>query len=427
MNTIRALLIVCLVLIVGISCFAEQSIYHLKMDSSINPITKDLFIRTLDEAEQANAALLVVELNTPGGLGESIRDIVAAELSAAIPIIVYVSPPGARAASAGVFFVMAADIAAMSPSTNIGAAHPVNLMGTGQDEQDPTMEAKMENDTAAFAKSIAEQRNRNADWAEKAVRESSSLTASEALENNVVDLIADDMTDLLTKLDGYVLPDGRVIHSLGLPIEKIQPTFRERLLGYLADPNVVYILFILGLYGLMYEFFHPGIGFGLATGGTCLVLAFMGLQILPVNVVGVALILFGVGLMVLDVFTPTSGILTTGGVVALLAGSVTLFDISNRAIALSWTTIFITVAAVTSLFVFIVSKGLLVQKKRPVTGSIGMIGLTGIARTDLNPEGTVFVKGEYWNARSTGEKIYAGDRIVVDEAERGRLIVKRQT
>jgi len=357
-------------------------------------------------------------------LGESTRDIVMAELGAAIPIVVFVGPAGARAASAGVFVTMAADVAAMAPGTNIGAAHPVDLMGAGQ-EEDSTMSEKVVNDSVAFAKSIAEERGRNVEWAEQAVRESSSLTASEALAEGVIDLVVSDREELLERLDGYALPDGRVLATSGLALKEIRPSLRERLLGYLADPNLVYILFIIGLYGLIYEFFHPGIGFGLAAGGVCLALALLGLQILPVNIVGIVLVLFGVLLMVLDAFTPTNGILTTGGVISLLIGSFTLFDIPSRTIGLSWTTIFITVGTMTALFVFVVSKGLLAQRRRPVTGIEGMAGAIGSARTDLDPGGKVVVKGEYWDARSLEGTILAGDRVVVERLEGRRLLVRR--
>ncbi len=406
------------------TAWGSEIIYRLPLVGSINPVSRDLVLRAIAQAEDEQAALLLIELNTPGGLGESTRDIVMAELGSAVPIVVFVGPAGARAASAGVFVTMAADVAAMAPGTNIGAAHPVDLLGGGQ-EQDATMSDKIVNDSVAFAKAIAEERGRNVDWAEQAVRESSSLTASEALAEGVIDLVVADRGELLERLDGYGLPDGRVLRTTGLTMRDIRPSLRERLLGYLADPNLVYILFIIGLYGLIYEFFHPGIGFGLAAGGICMALALLGLQILPVNIVGVVLVLFGVLLMVLDAFTPTNGILTTGGTISLLVGSFTLFDIPSRTIGLSWSTIFITVGTMTALFVFVISKGLLVQRRRPVTGMSGMVGAIGNARTDLGPDGKVFVKGEYWDARSLEGAIHAGERVFVERLEGRRLLVRR--
>lgn len=284
---------------------------------------------------------------------------------------------------------------------------------------------KAANDAAAFARSIAEQRGRNIAWAESAVLASSSLSASEALAQGVIDLIAKDVDDLLAQLDGYVLPSGGILTTRGANVSTVRPTLRERLLGLLADPNLVYVLFIIGLYGLIYEFFHPGIGFGLAAGGTCLLLALFGLQVLPVNAAGVALILFGMALIVLDAFTPANGILTAGGIVALLAGSLTLFDIADRSIGLSWGTIAAVIGATTVLSVFVLSKGLLIQRRRPVTGLAALIDAVGDVRQELAPEGTILVHGEYWAARSIEGGIPVGERVRVERIEQGVLYVRR--
>jgi membrane-bound serine protease (ClpP class) len=413
--------------VVLLSAAAETgNILRLSLDGSINPASRDVVVRAIREAEERSAELLLIELNTPGGLEESMRDIVAAELSSTVPVVVFVSPSGARAASAGVFLTMAADVAAMAPGTNIGAAHPVSLIGGGTSEgEEDTSIDKAASDAAAFARSIAEQRGRNVEWAEAAVLQSSALSAVEALDQGVIDLIADDTADLLESLDGYALPDGRVLRTRGLEIEEIRPTLRERLLGLLADPNIVYILFMLGLYGLIYEFFQPGIGFGLAAGGVCLLLALFGLQVLPVNIAGIALILFGMGLIVLDAFTPTNGILTIGGVVGLLAGSLTLFDSPDRSIGLSWGTILAVVGVSAALSIFVLSKGLMIQRKQPVTGTIGLVGTTGTVRGRLDPDGTVFVHGEYWVARSLDGPIGVGETVRVERVEGKTLIVRR--
>ena len=412
-------------LITPLVAFGQGAVFHVVLDGSINPASKDFVIRAITQAEDEGASLLVIELNTPGGLGESMRDIVMAELSSTVPIVVFVGPAGARAASAGVLITLAANIAAMAPGTNIGAAHPVDLISGGANT-DETMTEKITNDAVAFAKSVAQERGRNVEWAEKAVRESSSLTATEALDQGVIDLVAADFADLLQRLDGYVLADGRVLHTDGASIEEIRPTLRERLLAHLADPNIVYVLFILGLVGLIYEFFHPGIGFGLAVGGICLVLAFLGLQVLPVNFVGVILILFGTGLMVLDAFTPTHGILTTGGIISLLIGSFTLFEIHDRAIGLSWVTIILVVGTMAALFVFVISKALLIQRKTPVIGAKSLVGMKGEARSSINPTGTVFVNGEYWRARSLAGKIPPREEVTVVGIE-GRTLIVRQS
>ena len=418
-----SVLIFCLAFL-SVAASAQSLILRLELDSTINPVTKDLVVRTIRQAASSDAALIVIELNTPGGLDESTRDIVAAELASTVPIVVFVSPSGARAASAGTFITMAADIAAMAPGTNIGAAHPVNLLGGDDESGESTSIEKAASDAAAFARSIAEQRGRNVSWAESAVLESHSSSASEALAEGVIDLIADDFPALLASLHGREV-DGRVLDTQDAVIREIRPNLRERLLGLLADPNLVYVLFILGLYGLIYEFFNPGIGFGLAAGGVCLLLALFGLQVLPVNIAGVALILFGAGLMVLDAFTPTNGILTIGGVVSLFAGSLTLFNIPDRSIGISLGTIFAVVGVTAALSVFVLSKGLLIQRKKPVTGAKAMIGSVGVVRRDLTPEGKVAVRGEYWDARSVDGTLRAGDRVRVQGVE-GRLLLVRR-
>ncbi len=415
---------VALLVIPSLVAFGSSEVFHVTLDGSINPASKDFIVSAISQAEAQGGSLFVIELNTPGGLEESMRDIVMAELASTVPIVVFVGPAGARAASAGVLLTLAADVAAMAPGTNIGAAHPVNLISGGE-STDKTMTEKITNDAVAFAKSVAQERGRNVEWAEKAVRESSSLTANEALDQGVIDLIADDFSDLLQRLDGYVLPDGRVLHTAGVPIKEIRPTVRERLLEHLADPNIVYILFILGLVGLIYEFFHPGIGLGLVVGVISLVLASLGLQVLPVNIVGVILILFGSGLMVLEAFTPAHGMLILGGVVSLLIGSFTLFNIHNRAIGLSWETIILVVGTMTALFVFVISKALLIQRKPPAIGTSSLIGLRGVAKTSINPEGTLFVNGEYWKARSLEGRISPGENVTVVGMEGRTLLVRR--
>ena len=423
-----ALAILVLACLAAAPAFADGVYVRVTIDGSINPVTRDLIVRTIAEADARSAEFALIELNTPGGLESSMRDIIEAELSAPVPVVVYVSPPGGRAASAGTFIAMAADVAAMAPGTNIGAAHPVSLIGGTEpqagDEPDPSA-AKATNDAAAFARAIAERRGRNIDWAEQAVVSSSSISASEAVDLHVVDLVADDVEDLLARLDGWALPGGRTLSTSRLTAETVRPTLRERLLGYLADPNLLYVLFILGLYGLIYEFFHPGIGFGLAAGGICLLLALFGLQVLPVNVVGVVLTVFGMGLIVLDAFTPTNGILTAGGVVALFAGALTLFDIPDRSIGLSWGTIVAVIGTTAALSIFVLSKGLMAQRRRPRTGESDLVGAVGTVRRPLRPDGTVFVRGEYWSARSEGEPIGVGASVRVERIEGPVLIVRR--
>ncbi|MBC7093342.1 nodulation protein NfeD [Candidatus Bipolaricaulota bacterium] len=402
---------------------AGAEVVKLTLDGTVNPATSAYILRGLRAAERAGAALVVLELDTPGGLDSAMKEIMEGILASKVPVAVWVGPAGARAASAGTFILFAADVAAMARGTSVGAAHPVAITGEAPQEDDP-MAQKIVNDAAARIRSVAELRGRNADWAERAVRQSATATAPEALDLGIIDLVADSIPELLLRLDGLILRDGRVLRTQGLPVREVRMSFKDRFFSYLADPNLVYILLMLGLYGLIYEFFTPGIGLGLIVGGTSLLLALLGLQILPISLVGIGLILFGVLLMVLDVFTPTNGLLTAGGVVSLLIGSFSLFDIESPVIGLSWVTVAATVGTLTLIFLFIVSKGLLAQRHhpRPLTT---MVGLAGVAKEDLAPEGWVVVKGEYWQARAEGEPIHKGDRVTVVAQEGRHLVVRR--
>ncbi len=432
---------------------ADGPIVVLQLESGVNPITKDYLVNAINEAERSGARLVLIELDTPGGLVSSTREIVGTILNADVPIAVWVGPSGAWAASAGTFITMSAHVAAMAPGTSIGAAYPVDLGGgsslqapgplspgdqgepSSEDEQTPSDEGpsaskeKTVNFTAEWARQIAESRGRNADWAEQAVRESVTAGAEEAVEKNIIDLVATSRDDLLSQLDGYELADGRTLETANAPVDVQSMTWREELLNYLANPTLVYLLLTIAPLALIYEFLNPTIGLGFIVGGIFLLLAFMGLQILPVNVAGVALILFGLLAMVLDVFSANNGILTTGGVVSLLVGSFSLFDISAPNIGLSPWTILPTVGAITVSFAFFITKGLMIQRRAPVTGSEAMIGAHGVAKGALNPEGWVLVKGEHWTGRSQdGQPIREGENIVVERMEEGaKLVVRRRS
>ncbi|MFB6286504.1 MAG: nodulation protein NfeD [Candidatus Bipolaricaulia bacterium] len=443
---------------------ADGRIVVLKLDSSVNPITKDYLVGSIEEAERSGARLVLIELNTPGGLVTSTREIVGTILNADVPVAVWVGPSGAWAASAGTFITMSANIAAMAPGTSIGAAYPVNLGGGSslqapgpltpsnqggqggqgdqgnqgsQDGQDSSSsdkgpsasKKKTVNFTAEWARQIAEARGRNADWAEKAVRESVTAGAQEAVDKNIIDLVATSREDLLAKLDGYKLSNGRTLETSNAPVDVQSMTWREDLLNYLANPTLVYLLLTIAPLALIYEFLNPTIGIGFIVGGIFLLLAFMGLQILPVNVAGVALILFGLLAMVLDVFSANNGILTTGGVVSLLIGSFSLFDISAPNIGLSPWTILPTVGAIAVSFGFFITKGLMVQRHAPVTGREGMIGAHGVAKDRLNPEGWVLVHGEHWTGRVVDDgPVREGESVVVERMEEGaKLAVRRRS
>lgn len=408
-------------------------IAYTELASSINPITKDFLLRVIAEAQRDNASLLLIRLDTPGGLLESTKDMVTAILNSPIPIVIWVGPGGARAASAGAFITMAADIAAMAEGTNIGSSTPVSLApseGEQPDKDDPARKKIMEF-VASEARKIAEKRGRSKEWAEKFVFEGKSLTAREALENNIINLIANTREDLLARLDGYELQrDGQILRlrTSGASLKIYERNLKEQLMGYLADPNVVYLLLTIGIYALIAEFFTPGFGVGIG-GAICLLLALLGLQVLPFNIVGLALIGLGVILMVIDLFTPTHLALTIGGIVSLLIGSFMLFDIEGfaaPALTIHPATILVTVGTVTALFVFMATKGLLIQRKRVSTGREGLIGARGSARDDLNPQGMVFVKGEYWRAIAQDPPIKSGETIIVEAIEDGKLLVRRK-
>jgi membrane-bound serine protease (ClpP class) len=419
-------------LVLGQSQAQSSFIAYAELESSINPITKDFLLRVITEAHRDGASLLVIRLDTPGGLLESTKDMVTAILNSPIPIVIWVGPAGARAASAGAFITMAADIAAMAEGTNIGSSTPISL-GPAPSEgesQDNSARKKILEFVASEARKIAEKRGRSKEWAEKFVLEGKSLTAKEALQNNIINLIANSREELLKQLDGYELQrDGQTVRlqTAGMPLKTYERTFKEQVMNYLADPNVVYLLLTIGIYALIAEFFTPGFGVGIG-GAICLLLALLGLQVLPFNVAGLAFILLGAALMVIDLFAPTHLALTVGGVISLLIGSFMLFNFESfeaPALGLSPISIFATVGTITVLFVFMVTKGLLIQRKPVATGKEGMIGMVGTARDELNPSGMVFIMGEYWRATAIDGPIKAGEAVRVERIENGKLIVRK--
>jgi len=406
---------------------APRPLYHGRWEGAISPATSMYVLRLLEEAEAGDAGTVVLELETPGGLETAMREICQAFLAAPVPVVVYVHPTGARAASAGVFITMAAHVAAMTPGTNIGSAHPVAVGG----QMDSTMSEKVTNDSAAFARSIAGERNRNAAWAEAAVRESISATAEEALDLQVIDLLADSLPDLLEQLDGTVVTlagEERVLATLEAAVETIEPTFREKLLAHLADPNIAYILMLLGMYGLIFELQNPGAIFPGVVGAISLVLAFMSFQTLPVNTAGLALIILAVILFLLEIKITSYGLLSIGGVISMLLGSLMLFDTVEPAMRLSLGVIIFAVLITALFFAVAVGLGLRAQKKRVVTGAEGLIGELGRAHTALDPDGTVAVHGEFWKATSLeGSAIEAGTPIEVMQVAGLQLLVQPAT
>lgn len=409
-------------------------VYRLPLDASINPATADFLLRAVERAEQDNARLLLVQLDTPGGLVASTREIVDRFLNADVPIAVWVGPAGAWAASAGTFITMSAHVAAMAEGASIGAAHPVNIGGgsDGDDDNgdsDPRTE-KTVNFLAQWAREIANARDRNADWAELAVRQSVTAGAQTAQEENIIDRIAPSSDALLAQLDGVTLSNGRTLETADARVETLSMSWRETLRNQLSNPNIVYVLMLVGLFAFVLEILSAGIGLGLIVGGLSLALAILGLNVLPVNIVGIVLLVFGMGLMISDVYyAQTNGILTGGGVIALAIGSVTLFNfqgIEQPAFNLNWWVIVLTLGSISGLFGVIVVKGVFSQREQPELGSEQLVGSTGYVRRppETDQDGLASVEGEYWRIRSD-DVLHADDEVRVTGIQSGRLIVQR--
>ena len=409
-----------LVIVVALSAIVSAQgdfIYLLKVDGIINPASAGYIVRGIDKAEQDGASCLVIEMDTPGGLMESMRSIVKRMLGSRVPIIVYVAPSGSRAGSAGVFITLAANIAAMAPGTNIGAAHPVQM----GEKIDKTMEAKILNDTVAYIKTIAKQRGRNEQWAEKAVRESVSVHEDEALKLGVIDLISPSLEDLLVRVDGreVTVSPGKIIalKVRGAEVKNINMSFRDRFLDIISNPSIAYILLMLGFYGLLYELASPGAILPGVIGGICLILAFFAFQMLPINYAGVALILLGIILFIAEVKITSYGMLSVGGVISLLLGSVMLINSPADFLRISFIKVVLPVVLMSAaFFLFALVMVVRAHRRRPTTGKEGLVGGKGVATTDLKPEGVVEIRGELWNAVAE-ETIKAGEKIQVKETE----------
>jgi membrane-bound serine protease (ClpP class) len=403
---------------------APSPVATLQLDGVIGPVTVRVLEAALTRAQAERAGAVIVLLDTPGGLERSMRVICQRLLNADIPIIVYVAPTGARAASAGVFVTMAAHVAAMAPATNIGAAHPV-AVGGGVDKESMK---KIENDAAAFARTIAAARGRNAEWAEKAVRESVSITEREAVRLEVVDLIAESVPDLLDKIDGRSVKTARgpvTLQTRGATVTAIEIGFRDRVLNVITDPNVAYILMMLGVLGLFFELSTPGVILPGVIGGISLILAFFAFQSLPINYAGLLLILFGIALFIAEINVVSHGVLATGGIVALGLGSLMLFDAPEAGFRVSGWVIVPTVGATTLIFLFVVAAGVRALRGRSPAGGRALVGQTGVARGPLSPEGQVLVQGELWRAVAVGTPVEEGSRVQVVDVNGLTLTVEK--
>ena len=386
------------------------------VDGGINPAVDDFIRESIRQAYADGAKALIIQLDTPGGLLTSTRSIVKEILGAPVPVIVYVSPSGAGAGSAGVFITLAGHIAAMAPGTNIGAAHPV--AGGGQ-EVKGVMGEKIENFTASFSETIAQRRGRNTEFAIQAVRRSVSITDKEALAKNVVDIVARDVPDLLEQADGRTVDINGVKQTLSLKgarVERSEMALRQKIIDILSDPNIAYLLLMAGILGLYMEFSNPGVIFPGVAGGIALLLALTSFQILPINYAGLALIVLGTALLVGEAFLPSFGVLGIGGIIALTLGSLLLFDTRSSDLVLDKKIVF-TVVGTLSAFILVVGY-LVVQahRRKPTLGTEGLIGEIGEVKVRLSPAGKVFVHGEYWNAQGEGE-IEVGEKVRVSAVE----------
>lgn len=409
-----------------ISSQEKAPVFTIEVDAIINPATAKFMIDSIDEATQKGAQCLIIQLDTPGGVLESTRMIVKKMLSSNIPIIVYVSPSGARAASAGVFITMAANVAVMAPGTHIGAAHPVSL-GGGEGKENKTMTDKIVNDTVAFIKNIAKTRGRNTDWAEKAVVKSVSITEDEAVRINVVDFISPDLQSLLAKLEGRVVKlDGgtRTLQTKGAQTKLIQMSWREKLLDIISHPQIAYYLLMLGGMGIFFELSNPGAILPGVVGGIFLILAFYALQVLPVNYAGLALILFAVILFIAEIKVVSHGLLAVGGVISLLLGSLMLFQSPDEYMRLSLSVIIPAVLVTSAFFVFAATMAIRARLRKPTTGMEGLIGEVGVVSTPIAPEGKVSIRGEFWNVVSD-QAIDKGEKVQVVGVVNLKLKVKK--
>jgi membrane-bound serine protease (ClpP class) len=392
-------------------------------DGVIAPVSAEYFHDALQSAQESGARALILRLNTPGGLDTSMRLMIKDITASTIPVVVYVSPSSGRAASAGVFLTMAAHVAAMAPGTNIGAAHPVAMGGTGMDK---TMKDKVENDAVAYLKTIAEQRGRNVAWAEDAVRKSLSVTEREALKLNIIDLIAEDLPALLKKLDGRSIPlstGAKVLHTASATLREFPMSLRLEFLKTLSDPNIAYLLMTLGTVGLIAELYNPGAILPGIVGAISLILAFYSLQSLPVNYAGVSLFILGIVCLILEATVTSFGLLALGGIIAMLLGSVMLIKTDVEFLQISWMVILPVVALAAGITFFLVGIGVRAMRRPAVTGREELIGMVGIVTTALTPLGQLAVHGELWQAVSD-LPLNPGEEAEVTGIEGLRLSVK---
>jgi len=429
---IRILLLLGLLITASITIEAQAAaptidVLHVK--GVINPVLVDYIKRGIEHAEDNNAIACIIQMDTPGGLDTSMRDIIKDIVNAQVPVVVYVSPSGARAASAGVFITIAAHVAVMAPNTAIGAAHPVAIGAEGEAAMSEAMEEKIVNDAAAYIRSIAGAHGRNMEWAERAVRESVSATEQEALELNVIDMVAPDLETLISQLDGrqVTMLDGSVVslRTQGATVNHLKMSWTEGFLFAISDPNIAYLLLSLAMLGIMVEITNPGLIFPGVVGGICLLFAFYSLGVLPVNYAGVLLIVLAFGLFIAEVFTTTFGLFTAGGITALVIGSLILFKGGPLFQVDPWL-----IAAVVVFFAailgFVVNRVIRAHRRQASTGREELVGKTALVKVALEPEGTVFFKGERWTAISEKGQVEPGETVIITKVDGLTLYVTKK-
>jgi membrane-bound serine protease (ClpP class) len=397
----------------------------IKIDGVISPVIAEYLEKGLKRAADRNAEAVVIQLDTPGGLDTAMRQIVKNIIASPVPVITFVSPSGARAASAGAFITIASPIAAMAPGTNIGAAHPVNMGGQGMDK---VMAEKVENDSAAYIVSLASKYKRNTQWAEQAVRKSVSISESEALRNNVIDLVADNLEDLLNKVDGRKVVTAlgeKRLNTKNAVVDKMEMSARIKFLMVISDPNIAYILMMIGIIGIFFELSNPGLIFPGVVGGISLILAFYSFQTLPVNYAGLLLILLAIVFFIAEVKITSYGLLSVAGVVSLLLGSIMLIDSQAPYMKISLKVILPAVITLATFFIILLRVAIRARRSRVTGGAEGLVGEEGEARTDIGTQGDVFIQGAHWGAYSD-LPVRKGDKVVVLKVEGLKLKVTKK-
>ncbi|MCI0411485.1 nodulation protein NfeD [bacterium] len=426
----NSLYVVCFLLLCSISFAAESTVVHIFLDGPIHAVTSEYVTRGIDHAQETNAELVILQVETPGGIDGPMRTIISKMVNSKVPVAVYVAPGGARATSAGFFITIAADLAVMAPGTHLGSAHPVTIGEGGEEtENRKTMMKKATEDSVAYIKTLAEKRSRNIEQAEKAVRDSISFTETEALKWKLIDFIAKDKNELLQKANGLTIKrfDGSE-KKLNLNKPRViayEMTRRQRFLSFLADPNITVLLFSIGMIGILMELYHPGAILPGIVGVISLSLCILSAQILPINYIGAMLIAFSIVLFLLEIKITSYGLLTIGGVVSFVLGATMLFDAPIPEMRISYKVIGTSVFLITATMAFLLFMVVSLHRRKPVTGLQGLLQETGIAQTDIHGSGKVFVHGELWNA-TANEPISKGEKVKIVSVEGLNLRVEKQ-